>query len=238
MGTRYQKGEYVEVQEPQKLDQRLKSKVVGKIENVGEKNGSTVYNVVFVTSFPNEGDVRLTNSFKASELRYPDPKTITVKGKEIERGDTITVQHSYGENREVNQGEVSSFGKKDRDRTIGYDKSGSTGRWCKKGQVLAVNGVEIRPKREYDMKTMDRVIREPVKVESLGSAYRMIKENDKYKIEVTPLGRKEGEILDEWGIIGGSVGYSSSIYTDIQEAEKDWLKIINEEVDPLDLYAV
>lgn len=143
MGTRYSKGEYVKVVKTHgKYGYKSNyTKPIGKIVSLHEINGVTHYKVLVA-----DGEIGTkTAMFKASDLRYPEPKTISINGVEIERGDKIVAQHGRGDSKHKRSGEVQNFSKKDGRRIVTYgDPQSSTGSWVPKDRVLKVNGRTVR----------------------------------------------------------------------------------------------
>lgn len=69
------------------------------------------------------------------------------------------------------------------------------------------------------MSTITIVLTEPVEIENLGLAVRLTEREDCYAVECSPL-LKNGEIAGNWGVFGGSVGYSASTFETEESARE------------------
>ncbi|MCU4753489.1 hypothetical protein OB919_16105 [Halobacteria archaeon AArc-curdl1] len=76
------------------------------------------------------------------------------------------------------------------------------------------------------MESDGEILEEPQRFEDKGLAVRLIyvKERYKYRVEYSPL-LKNGEIEGNWGVFGGSVGYTCSEYNTEEEARQFYNKL-------------
>lgn len=75
---------------------------------------------------------------------------------------------------------------------------------------------------EYEGKLLEK----PTRFEDKGVAARLTyhEGRDTYRVEYSPL-LQNGEIDGDWGVFGGSVGYTSSEYSTEKEARKFYNKL-------------
>lgn len=71
------------------------------------------------------------------------------------------------------------------------------------------------------MESTNEVLEGPVRYEDKGLATRLAynEVRDSYRVEHSPL-LENGEIAQEWGVFGGSVGYNSSEYDTEEDARQ------------------